>query len=442
MSKKTRDLLFWFFIIIFIASTIIVSLYASGYKINLNWPLKFNRLLIKTGILALDTNPRGAVIYLNDQPQTNSSLLPWKKEYLTTPAKIKNTLPGEYDLNLKRNGYWPFRKKINVYSGQTTFVEDINLFRADSPLFITTSSSSDLKLSPSHKYLYSPTAKKIITLKTSQERILPATALNGEWLKNNDKLLINGFLFDPEKTNDLDYSQLIGPDAGNWHYDENANRLYYQNKNSLGYLEMNKKTVSLVLSGENYLTYEPHGEELFLVASGGGRIVLKKYSFKTQKIEQETELPGIGRYRFVFDNRKFLALYDDLNKTLYLIDPANSASEPKTIKNIASWHWLDDDNLFYNNSWEIYLFNLKQNSVSLLTRMGEEISQIVGDKNNTYLVFSTAKDLRVLDLKNSTITTIFQAEKISSPVLDDKNNTLYFWAQINEQEGIYRLLLQ
>ena len=62
MSKKLRDYLFYFFIIFFVVGTVLISLYASGYKFNLSWPLKFNRVLIKTGMIAVDTIPRGAVV--------------------------------------------------------------------------------------------------------------------------------------------------------------------------------------------------------------------------------------------------------------------------------------------------------------------------------------------------------------------------------------------
>lgn len=111
MSPKTRNYLFIFFIVFFIVGTVLISLYASGYRLSLSWPLKFNRLLIKTGALNLDTNPRGAVIYLNGQARNEAALLSFKKNILTTPAKIRNLLPGEYDLTLERDGYWPFQKK-------------------------------------------------------------------------------------------------------------------------------------------------------------------------------------------------------------------------------------------------------------------------------------------------------------------------------------------
>jgi len=442
MSKRIRDFIFLAFIIIFIIGTVLASLYASGYKINFSWPMKMNRLLIKTGMIILDSVPHGATIYLDGRPQTNFSLNPWKKEYLTTAAKIKNVLPGEYDLSLKLDDYWPLDKKINVYSGQTTYLEDINLFRSDLPLFITAASTSPLTLSASNKYLYVSGASKIISLGTGQEKVITAaSAAEGQWLKNDDKLVAAGWIFNPSGA-DVNYGELIGANARDWYLEEKTGRLYYRNQDSLGYFDLAKDVSVLAAGSGNYLTYEPRGDTLFFIATEEEKTILKKYSLRNQTVEQEINLPGVGRYIFSREGRKFLTLYDDQNQTLYLFNPDNLAAGEETIKNVVSWIWLDDNTLLYNNNWEIYLFDLKQQSASLLTRVGEGITKIVWNSKNNYLIFSTANSLNTLDLKLGTITKIFQTEKISPPVLDDKTGTLYFGAKIGQREGAYSLLLQ
>ena len=195
MPKKTRDYIFYFFIFFFITGTVLISLYASGYKFNLSWPLKFNRILIKTGMIAVDTVPSGAIVYLNDKPQANFSLNPFKKEYLTTAVKVKNVLPGEYDLRLERAGYWPFQKKINVYSGQTTFAEDINLFRNSAPLLLAAGGETETQLSANRKYLYIPMAKKIITLKNGETRIIPTASSESLAGKRGQIIVVRKYLW-------------------------------------------------------------------------------------------------------------------------------------------------------------------------------------------------------------------------------------------------------
>ena len=442
MPKKLRDLIFIIFIILFTIGTIVISIYASGYKFNLSWPLKLNRLLIKTGMIAVDTLPSGATIYLDDQPQSNFSLNPLANDYLTSAAKIKNVLPGEYTLTLKLDGYWPISKKITVYSNQTTFAEDINLFRSDQPLLIASSSKEEFKLNADFKYLFLPSAKKIITLKNGQEKIIKTNDNSGCWLANEDKLLASGWLFNPDGINDVNYAQIIGSNAYNWQTDENNNRLYYQGNGSLNYLDIGSQKSTSVLTNANCLAYEARGNSLFFIEEIKGQTTLKKYSLNAQKNEQELILPSVGKYRFINDDSKFISLYDDKNRTLYLINPEQINANVKILKNIKSWQWLNDHELFYNNDLEIYRFDLNNNDNTLLTRLSEEISKINWNKSNNYLIFATANNLNAFDLKIGIITKIFQAEEIAYPVLNNQDDIVYFWAKINNQSGVYSLQLQ
>jgi len=443
MSKKIRDYLFATFIILFLILTIFISLYASGYRFNVSWPLRFDRLLQKTGTLVLDTVPSGAVIYLNDKPQKDSSWRPWKKTYLVTPTKIKNLLPGEYTLRLEKIDYWPIDKKIAINSGKTTFVENVNLFRNNLPLLTVDSSSHTISFSSDHKYLYLVDDKKIINLKTGQEKTLEISSTdNGQWLLGGEKILIQGTIFDPEKNNDINYQKIIGSEADLWYWEDTTGRLYYRYKNSLNRLESDGKTNLILIKDENCLAYEPRNDHLFFISQNKEKTILKDYSFKSNLVEAELDLPNVGDYYFYQDNKKFISLYDQKNKTLYLLDPNSLKDSDEIIKNVTSWQWLNDEQLLYSNNWEIYLFDLRQNQTTLITRVSEEIKNLLWHKGNDYLIFSTATSLNAADFRNGTITTIFKTEQLSSPLLDNKNNAIYFYAKIGQQEGIYKLSLQ
>ncbi len=442
MTKKTRDYIFYFFIFFFVTGTILISLYASGYKFNLSWPPKLNRLLIKTGMIAVDSVPSGAVVFLNDVPQSNLSLNPFKTEYLTTAAKVKNVLPGEYTLRLEREGYWPFQKKINVYSGQTSFVEDINLFKNDTPMLLLASSETEPQLSASRKHLYIPATKAMITLKNNTTRIIPTDSDKAAWLNNSDKLLSAGNIYGADAADDLDYEKLIGAGTDNWFYDESENRLYYQNKNAISYLKLSSKTSVSAVSGETFETYEPRGNDLFYVSTNNGRTSVKKYSLTAMKIVDELNLPAVGQYEFRSDSAQSLVLYDLQNQTLYLLNPNNLHSGSQTIKNAVSWQWLDDEALLYHNKWEIFRFSLNAGRSDLLTRVGEEITKIIWNGDNNYLIFSTANSLNALDMKMNTATKVYATDKISGTVLDKKENILYFWARQGQESGVYKIILQ
>jgi hypothetical protein len=436
---------------VFVIATVIISLYASGYKFNLSWPLKFNRLLLKTGMLIVDSSPNNASIYLNDREQTNRLILPWKKKAITTAAKIKNILPGEYNLRLEREGYWPFQKKITIYSGQSTFAENINLFRSDLPFLVATSTASQLSLSTGKKYLFINSADKIIDLKNSGEIIINSTATStglinplgpGQWLKTSEQLLTSGQLIDPSNNRRVNYQDIIGQNTTNWFDDEATNHLYYQFNNSLAYYDISKKTSQVIFSTGQLIDYQPINGDVFLIAKQDKKISLFRYELATDKTTLVANLPNVGKYNFVDLNYGWLELYDQENKTLYLINPQQLSNSPTKINNIVSWQWRDANTILYNNSWEMRYFDLKTGNISLVTRVGEQIVQIIWNKSKNYLIYSTDKSLNTIDLANGITTEIFKTEKILSPILDEKGNSLYFWAKVGQQEGVYRVMLQ
>ncbi len=440
MPKKVRDAIFLIFIVLFLLITVFVSLYASGYKFNLSWPFKFNRLLAKTGALNAASLPAGATIYLNDEAFKGGFLHIFKKNYLLTPTKIKNLLPGEYDLRLELDGYWSWQKRITIYSGQTTFWENISLFKNEEPLLIATTTVAALSLSPSRQYLYLPDSGEVLNLKNGPTRILP-TKENGRWLKTGDKLFAGGWLLSPENAaNDFNYNKIIGDGAQAFYYDENSACLYYQYADSLNRLEADGKSVSVLLKGEKYLTYEARGEHLFLVTTNNGKTQLEDYSLKTKNVSGRLPLPAAGSYRLVSDNWPRLSLYDEQNRTLYLIDPAN-LSRTTVINNVKNWQWRDDSSLFYANDWEIFLYDLKTGQAALVTRFGEALSGLFWNENKNYLIFLTATGVNVIDNNTGVITTLLKTEKITAAAFDEKNDILYLAGQIGMEVGIYKLQL-
>lgn len=442
MSKKFRDYLFNSFIFLFIVLTILISLYASGYKFNLSWPLKFNKLLQKTGMLAVGTIPKNSEIYLNNKIEVNSFLAWGQKNYTKTPAKIKNVLPGEYIIRFEQPGYWPFEKKISVYSGQTTFLEDVNLFRSDTPLLLNNEKSDTISLSPNKKYLYLKGAKKIINLDSRQSYDFNVDGdSESEWLDNGDRLFENGLIFNFSKNSIENIKEKIGKETKNWFYDKSNNRIYYQNNNSINYLINNNTASVLATTGENYLSFAAYNEHIFYVIKKDNKLKLEDYSIKNQKVEQSIDLPSVGTYHISLEQNGVINLFDTQNKTLYLIS-REQFSKLNILKNVVSWQWINTEELFYNNDWEIHYFNRSNNQDNLITRIGETISKIIWNQTNNYLIFSSEKKLNVIDLKSGAITNLLNVDKMKDLWLDEKNDVIYFSAITNNQPGIFKIITQ
>lgn len=445
MTKFFRNYLFYIFVVLFVILTIIISLYASGFKFNLSWPLNFNKLLQKTGMIAVSTTPKNALIYLDNKVEINYFLAWGQKNYIKTPTKIKNILPGEYTIRFEEAGYWPFEKKIVITSGQTTFIEDINLFRADQPLLVSTSTSNKISLSPNQKYLYIKDSKKVINISSGQVYDFKTNnESNFAWLNNGDQLFSDGLIFNFSKNSTENLKQKIGLDTKNWFYDKNNTHFYYQNNDTFNYLNNNDASSNLIISsiqGEKYLSFVADGDHIFYISLEDNKVKLQDFSLKTEKVEQTLDLPSIGTYNLSFEQAGIINLYDIQNKTLYLIN-RTKFNTVAILKNIISWQWINSQELFYNNDWEIHRINLSNNHDSLITRLGENITKVIYNQKNNYLIFSGDKKLNALDLKSGAITNLLNAEKINDTWLDEKNDLIYFSAKINGQDGIYKMITQ
>lgn len=455
MTKKFRDLLFNLFIILFIFGTITLSLYASGYKFNFSFPLDFNRLLIKTGIIALDSNPRNATIFINGKKEPSLSWRPWKKTYLSTPAKIRNLVPGDYEIIIEKPGYWPFKTTLKVNSGLTTFYEDVSLFKSDNPTIKTISDESineeKISLSPNNRFLYLEKSKKIINLiKKDEEREIFTNQYkeldekiknqSGVWQKSNE-LLLGGIFLSPENKNkDKNFVDIVGTSAYNWKFF--ADKLFYQTEKALSFIDTNQNIAELVLQNDNIIDYLVEDNKLFLITSNNGRFLIQDYSLENKSLNSELNLPNDGDYVFQEIKNDFLSIYDQKNKSLYLIEKNEISKGYRTIKDVEDWSWDKNGGIFFITNWELQYFDAKENRFQLLARLSDNLEKLLLNTEKDYLLLLSLNNVNVLDLKTNHLTTILIAEKITSPVLDKEENLLYFWGEIKDQQGVYRISIK
>lgn len=443
MTHKTRRWLYRFFILLFIILTTYTSLYATGYQLNFRGPWRLKRLIVKTGTLAINSQPSGASIYINDKKQSDFSWKNFNDNSLTTPAKIKSLAPGEYEIRLEKDGYWPWEKRLNINAEQTTYAEDINLFKKDSILNILECGCQEIDLSPNQRYLLLKQGKKIIDLRTGRDFMVDIKneITNYQWLKNSDRILINNRLIDLANNSWVDYQEIIGPEIRNLFFDEANERLYYQYKDSLNYFENNKKISQSLLEKKIYKNFYLQGDHIFLLGQAGKNQTLESYDLKSHLLK-ELVLPTGGDYIFHPSDSAWLEIFENKSHTLFLIDPEFFKMPREGLKNFQGGLWLQTDKLLYHTDFEIYLFDLKQNTRTLIDRVGYQIKDVVWQAKNNYLIYATSASINSLDLSNHNSTSLLTAENISSIFLDSKTNTLYFTAAINQKSGLYKMIIQ
>ncbi len=116
MKKSTRTFLFALFAILFLVITPAIVRYSQGYRID--WQ---NKTIVQTGALFLEPRPAPVEVYLNGEFTKKSS-------FVFQNIFLGNLLPKEYLVEVKKEGYSPWRKKLTVSPKLVSEAKNITLF--------------------------------------------------------------------------------------------------------------------------------------------------------------------------------------------------------------------------------------------------------------------------------------------------------------------------
>lgn len=107
-----RKLVFSVFVLLYLVLCPMMILYSLGYV----WAPGAQRGLVKTGLLSIASAPPGASIYVGKRHYTK-----------TTPAILREFLPGQYQIKVALKGYRPWTRLVPVEPERATVLERILL---------------------------------------------------------------------------------------------------------------------------------------------------------------------------------------------------------------------------------------------------------------------------------------------------------------------------
>ena len=451
MKLLYRRILYITFIAAFLIITPLLILYANGYELSLR-----NKGLVKTGMFILDSKPRGGLIYLNGQPQTAflDAVLPGKKNYLRTPAKVKNLIPGEYDVKIELDGYWPWQKKLSIYPGASTYAEDILLFKKELPVPLVSGKMKKIHYSPDAAYsALFDNGWKLAKLEDGSTKNLSIGEPDSgvDWSTDGARLLIGTNLITIADARVSDLSQIINKDKFNLKFGRQAgNLIYFQNKNHLFlYDDLNQEQKPLLSpnqSGDYTINdYLIKNDYLSLAVSVGKKSYLEIY--KTDgELAGRLDLPEADTYRFINPENELVNLYDQGHKRLYLLNPLLPLNPLiETLDNVTTARWLTPVKLFYANDFEIWVYDFDNKQKKLLTRLSDQIKQVAWHPSNNYIVYSTDQTINIIELDERVrrnFTELIKLNHINDLKLDNEGKNLYFYTEIGQSSGLYKLNLQ
>jgi len=126
MTKKTRTILFFICVFLFVLTAPAAIFYSQGYRFDFE-----TQKIVQTGGLYLKVTPRSAQVYINGKLKNTTSIF-------TNASLIENLMPKNYDVEISKNGYYPWRKTLEVRERRVTEAKNIVLFPQDID-FATTS---------------------------------------------------------------------------------------------------------------------------------------------------------------------------------------------------------------------------------------------------------------------------------------------------------------
>jgi len=444
MSLKTRKILFIIFVLVFLILTPAISFYASGYSLGNGLSLQ------KTGILILKSEPSGAKIYINNKLQQNFINKFFNKDqgFLTTPQKIKALIPGDYIIKVEKDGYWPWEKKLTIKPGESTFAEDIILFKNDQPALIKNGNTETGKISLVNDKLISIN-NNTISFQTDnngiRDFIFPEKTTDDIKVSpEKSKIIAGRYIYNLNDLNSdpVSLDKLIGAGSKNIQWGKNENEIFYISESQIYFFDIATNKSSSLFQNQNFSDYLAKNNLIFYISNVGSTSELNVYDKDKNELIKKISLP-LSTYVFNNPDNNLINLYDSSHNILYLIDPLSPVKQlQETISNVKQSFWLNDKTLIFANNFEIWSLDLNYSKKTLLTRISNEIKALAPQPKKNYIFFSTNAGIYSLELDDRekyNITELMKLEKINNLIINKKGDSLFFNGKIGEQEGVFKL---
>ena len=427
MPLLRRRILYCIFFLIFFITAPIVVLWAQGYHYNFS-----KRRLEKTGVLFLESKPTKAEIYLNGKLQNDK-----------TSVRIKNLLPGQYEVSLQKEGYQPWKKKLAIRTSETTFAQYIRLFKQE-PILTNLLPFKIVALSYPNKELVglvyeNNKINKVALLNLETDAIDPLAELNFKptilkisprqnfILVSDDKQnlvidLKNKKLYDLNK---IIQKQIVRLKWTSFDRDEN---LYFSSSAGLKKIDLVSFNI-LSLIEEPVIDWQIFNNDIYYLTEVKKQVALKKTNFsQLETAENLNLLPLSENYTFESAPENFLAILDKQNKIFYWLN-LTGEEKIKVFGETEYIRWFaTSDQIMLGNKFEIALYDFKKNEENFILRLSSEIKDAGFYLVPTHIYFVAPDGLKIIEttLQEKIMTVLVQKPNIEKIFSDLKGERVYF----------------
>lgn len=451
MTSRSRFAIKILFILIFIILAPLIIAYTMGYRYNFQVGQ-----IQKTGVLILNTFPDDADVYLNGKIINDK-----------TPSVIKKILPNEYTVEVVKDDYHTWSKKLEVRSGETTFAESIVLFSDEVPRALFDREINQSIFSPNRSQLIYTIIEAswietwLFSLKNQEFTLIDrrdtaavenmdfkwSSGSNRVYLKIESDESIERLIYDINKNKLTNLNEHFEESIDKFKWSRTSDDVFYvlQNRKLISVnLLTNQKTFLLSDVGEFFI----RGNNIYLIINDGGKSIISQFDIiePLKEIEKLYELP-FANYDFEDSSYPYLMLKKN-DKEILLFDTSAPFAEPILQEDAVdiSWHTTNqgEKKLLYFKDFEIWIFYPQSKYNELITRFSTPITNALWHRNGEYIFFSFNNAIKVIELdqreKRNVFDLITEAD-IANFTVDYNSESLYFIGRHNKDYGLHHLQL-
>ena len=374
MTKKSRTILFSILTALFLTVTPGIALYSWGYRFDFD-----SGKIVQTGAFYFKVFPRSAEIYLDGKRMK-------KTDFFFGASYVENLLPKKYEVEIKKDGFHPWKKTLEVKEKQVTDAKNVVLI-PEEPEFSALTKGVE-------NFFFSPDEKKVILKETN----------NGGWALK---------LLEPERNVK---SHLVAegdiPEVGtslsalNFSADSKMALLKVASKEDFKYFLINLEKSPPDLSPLDFLKkstedifFNPeNGQKLFLLANSG----IFEIDLAQEKISQAI-LENVKSFRIF--NKDIFYLLDSgpdagfLFKTDFSFSGREKINKgPFPVEDKGEYKiFVSLDKIFLQDEENLYLFNSNSNNFEKFFETSKE-PKISSDLKK--IVYYSDYEIWILFLKN------------------------------------------
>ncbi len=432
-----------------------------GYRYNFK-KNKFDKL----GMLSITLKQDDINIYIHDELyEKRVQKYPFiPKMFLSKIEHTRNImismLPGEYNIKLEKENYFPWENNIVINPNLTAFAPQIMLFKKSSPVKLLNGGLKDMSLDKkdnlyftrkdnatttlSFLALNNGKTKDIYEWKTSEDmEYFPSVNNERIQIKDGEKNLILDPLMPQTAIDIKGFAKNYDFYNMKWPADSDY-ILYALEKNSdiIYKIDIIEKKIIHYASAkcEDYIIY---ANSLYIITKDE---VAKKTAIKLLNNGDEKEiaiLPYGEKINFIGAEKDYLLIQDKNSKTTYLIEPdANTYSKIEATFNEAkSIKWNSAKNkILYANDFEIWVYDLQENKNSLITRLSSSIKDVYWHRNDNCILFNTDSDINIIEynfISQRNLTTILEWDNTNEIIFTNEEKEILFTVEEGEQSGLF-----